>query len=126
MNDSELSIRVASAINDGYHINNLSSEEKQRMTRIEDLRKLLSESNEMVEIVDYRAGMPQSNRSENEMYEGTDWVGMISSIVKTCSKSQKWALILFKLIREFKHLVAVELGTSWNFSSISGLSSKIK
>lgn len=117
MNDSELSKRVASAINDGYHSNNLSSEEKHWITKIEDIRKLLSESNEMVEIVDYGAGMPQSNRSENEMYEGTEWVGMISNIVKTCSKSQKWDLILFKLIREFKPLVAVELGTCLGISA---------
>ena len=44
------------------------------MTRIEDLRKLLSESNEMVEIVDYREECYNLTVLRT-MYEGTEWVG---------------------------------------------------
>lgn len=116
MNDCDLSIRIASAIDNAIN-KNLSPEEEQWVVRIEDLRKSLSYSNEKVEIIDYGAGTPQSKRSEEEMYEGTKWMGIVSNIVKTCSKSQLCALILFQLIKEFKSLVAVELGTCLGISA---------
>jgi len=97
--------------------NSTSREEKQWIDRIESLREALNASSSEISIVDYGAGSSGLNLSREEMYQGRVVTRTIGEVCRTASKPQKWAFLLFKLIREFRPSICLELGTSLGIST---------
>lgn len=94
----------------------LKTEEKVWIDKIESLRKQLKSSTAEISIVDYGAGSPDSNLTGVEMYQGR----ASTTTVGTCARastSHYLSFLLFKLIREFKPLVCLELGTNLGISA---------
>ena len=97
--------------------NDINKEEYEIIHKIEELRiKLLSNHSE-IQIEDFGAVSPDSSRTELEMENGVFLKKNISDICLQASKPYFWCLILFKLIREFKSLNALELGTCLGVST---------
>lgn len=107
--------KIANAI-DGALNNQLDPEEKIWVDRIEEIRNSLSATSTEITIIDYGAGSPSLNRTEEEMYQGVTRTTSVSNVCKA-SKPYFWALVLLKLIREFKPRVSIELGTCLGISA---------
>ena len=114
-NEHPAAKRIARAI-DNALTRTLTAEEKRWVTRIEELRKSLRASTESVTLTDYGAGDPDAARSVDEMRAGVVTSATVSEVCGY-SKSPFWSLLLFKLIREFRPAVAIELGTSLGLSA---------
>ena len=115
MTDSRASMKIAGAICATLD-NKTTQDEKVWMKRIEDLRKSLKRSCEQLTVTDYGAGASTDSRSEKEMLDGI----VISKQVKDFCNGSKppfWATILFRLIREFGSVSAVELGSCLGISA---------
>ncbi|OAV75618.1 putative O-methyltransferase [Bacteroidales bacterium Barb7] len=97
--------------------NRVSPEEKTWISKIEKIRTNLNADKTPVSIVDFGAGKPDSKRSEEVMAEGITHSATIAETCKIASKPPVWALLLFKLIREFKPQTAIELGTCLGISA---------
>ncbi|BBM82109.1 O-methyltransferase [Candidatus Uabimicrobium amorphum] len=95
----------------------LNKQEQQWVECIENLRSELQENQKQVSITDYGAGQSDSTYSDEEMYEGKVHTTTVAEICRTSSKRDIWALILFKLVREFQPNICLELGTSLGFSA---------
>lgn len=95
----------------------LSDSEKAWIDRIEALRARLERSRETVEVVDFGAGQPDDVRTADEMRQGTLARSAVGDICRTASRSPRWCLVLFELIRHLEPQRAVELGTSLGISS---------
>lgn len=108
--------KLANAI-DAAIEESLSPEEEKWVSRIEEKRQALNGSSENMSITDFGAGLPDSNRTADEMYQGVMTEMTVGEICKIASKPHKWALILFKLIREFKPTTCIELGTCLGISA---------
>lgn len=96
--------------------NRASVNEKASIDRIESLRKELSASSTQITIVDYGAGASGLELTAEEMYRGRVVTKTIREVCRT-SKSHIWAFLLFKLIREFRPSVCLELGTCLGISA---------
>ncbi len=107
--------KIANAIDDALKVN-LNFEEKQWIGRIEELRSVLNSDLSEITLTDFGAGNPKLNRTAKEMHDGVDTTMNVSDICKA-SKPQFWALILFKLIREFEPTTSFELGTCLGISA---------
>jgi len=97
-------------------LNDVTSDEKKWIDRIELLREELNSSTTKISIVDYGAGERSLNRAKEEMDMGrvvTRTVGEFCS----ASKSYFWSLLLFKLIRKFRPSICLELGTCLGISA---------
>ena len=94
----------------------INSEEKDWITRIEQIRKQFTGNPTPVTIRDFGAGSPDSQRLEEEMEHG-----MVSTAtygeISLGSKPALWALLLFKLIRTIQPETAIELGTCIGISA---------
>jgi len=109
---STLAHAVGSALN-----GDLSSEEKVWIERIEGLRSELSASATEVIVTDYGAGAANLRRTEEETQEGVDIVRAVSDLSRIASIPYFWALVLFKVVRQFKPSTAIELGTCLGVSA---------
>jgi predicted O-methyltransferase YrrM len=107
--------KVANAVNDALK-NILTSEEKVWVERIEEVRSALNASSMEISVTDYGAGKPNLTRTKEDMYQGLITTMTVSSACKA-SKSFFWALVLFKLVREFKPSTCIELGTCLGISA---------
>ena len=86
--------------------------------KIELLRNKLSTSSTKVSIVDYGAGsLENSDLIVKEIYEGRVITRTIGETCQRNSISQLGAFLLFKLIRELKPSVCLELGTLLGIST---------
>jgi len=97
--------------------NKISREEIIWINKIEDLRRYLNSSSTQISIVDYGKGSPESNVNLEEMYRGKVISKTIGEVCQTTSKAYPWTLLLFKLIREFRPSICLELGTSLGISA---------
>lgn len=115
--DKAISKSVANAF--GAVLNNkTSAKEKLWIDKIESLRNQLSTSSTKVVIVDYGAGsLENSDLIVKEIYEGRVITRTIGEACQRSSIPQLWAFLLFKLIRELKPSVCLELGTSLGIST---------
>lgn len=107
--------KIATAIHDAIR-NELDPVERQWVDRIEEKRRALNNSTEKISKTDFGAGNPDLTQTEDEMYEG---VTRDTTVGKTCRKASKpyfWSLLLFKLIREFRPSICIELGTCLGIS----------
>ena len=107
--------KVANALDDTLN-NNLTSEEILWVDKIEETRRRFKDSSTEISITDYGAGTPNIKRNKEEMYHGT--VSTIT-ISRACEASEPyfWSLFLFKLVREFRPLTCIELGTCLGISA---------
>jgi predicted O-methyltransferase YrrM len=90
----------------------LDVEERKWVERIEDLRRTLSGSRTVVSRVDYGARNPRMHLTDEMMYQGETTTATVGDICRTASNPSRNALLLFKLIRNFRPAVCLELGTS--------------
>jgi predicted O-methyltransferase YrrM len=96
---------------------NLTTEEQRFTDRIERWRKSLIESKERVFVVDYGAGFPSEQRSEKQMNAGVTTLETVGEACIQYSKQALWTTLLFHLIRQFKPIAGVELGTCLGVSA---------
>lgn len=96
--------------------NDLSSDEQKWVDKIESVRRVLANDSTELSFTDYGAGSGGLNRTEDEMSEGVVISKTVSSVCKA-SKPAFFARILFKIVREFKPVTLVELGTCVGISA---------
>ena len=94
----------------------ISQEEKAWIIQIEQIRKQFTGDPTPVTILDYGAGNPDSQRSDEEMAGGISSSTTYGEICKG-SKPEFWAFLLFKLIRMIQPELAIELGTCIGISA---------
>jgi predicted O-methyltransferase YrrM len=116
-NQGESELRSMANVIDVVIKNSCSPEEKKWISKIEALRESLVSSSVKVTIKDFGAGSSTDRLTAEEMNEGRQVVKTIGDICKNVSKLYKWDLLLFKLIREFRPTVCLELGTALGFSA---------
>lgn len=92
-------------------------EEKNSTDKIEHLRKQLNQSTIKIEVVDYGAGSPALNLSNEQIIKGRITNKIVGDISRFENIILPWSLLLFKLIREFKPNLCLELGTSLGLST---------
>jgi len=97
--------------------NDISVEEKAWIEKIEGLREQLRRSSTEISIVDYGAGLPTLGLTPTEMYQGRKVTTTIQELCRTASLPPKWALLLFRLLRQFRPTVCLELGTCLGIST---------
>jgi predicted O-methyltransferase YrrM len=107
--------KIRRAINETLH-KKVGSEEKRWIDKIESIREKFTGNPTPVSIVDFGAGNPQSQRSIDEMAQGITYNSTYGAISLGC-KPELWALLLFKLIKEFQPERALELGTCIGISA---------
>jgi predicted O-methyltransferase YrrM len=94
----------------------LSASERERLEAIAALRTRLESCDDTIEVVDFGAGSPQSNRSEEEMMRGV----VVHTSVSECARASKdalWGTLLFMLVREYGFRRVLELGTNLGVSA---------
>jgi len=97
--------------------NDITTEEKAWIARIASLREELVSSSAEISIVDYGAGSPDLSPTDAEMYRGKVVTRTVGAVCRSGSKSHFWALLLFKLIREYRPTTCLELGTCLGISA---------
>jgi predicted O-methyltransferase YrrM len=90
----------------------LTSDERAWIERIEGMRQELRSSSTSVTRMDYGARDPGHRLSDEMMNRGAAVTATIGEICQTASNPYRAALLLFKLIRAFKPQTCLELGTS--------------
>jgi cephalosporin hydroxylase len=107
--------KIADAISASLK-NNLTPDEKNYVDAIEALRKSLNSSSQEIKVTDYGAGSPSDNLTQEEMRRGLTKTITVS---EACSYSKPyfWALMLSKLVGEFKPSSCIELGTCLGLSA---------
>lgn len=104
-------VRIAIALNEALK-NNLDTGEKKFVDKIEQKREQFKKSKTEISITDYGAGTSKSTCTDSLIYKGVTATKKIGETCQISSKPYFWSLLLFKLIREIKPSVAIELGTS--------------
>ncbi len=97
--------------------NENSEEEKKWINKIEVLRGKLDSSHVQISLIDYGAGEANFNFSKREMEQGRNVTSKISELSRSANKSYFWLILLFRLIRKFKPLNCLELGTGFGIST---------
>ncbi|MDX1990765.1 MAG: class I SAM-dependent methyltransferase [bacterium] len=94
----------------------ISPEEQPFIERIEALRHQMETSDESMTVMDFGAGKRTDTLTDEEMYQGRT---KTLTVAAACSHSKppEWALLLFKLVREFKPKALVEMGTNVGISA---------
>lgn len=96
--------------------NHINPEEKIWIDKVESLRRELGSSSHEIQIADYGAGSPNLYLTTEQMSQGMTICRTIGDTCKRASKSYFWAFLLFRLIREYKPRVCLELGTCLGIS----------
>jgi predicted O-methyltransferase YrrM len=94
-----------------------NNEETAAFQRIEDLREELAASPDVISFIDYGAGEPGEQLSAGEMSRGRVVTRSVAQLCRQTSKKYPWAHLLFKLIRDLKPAVCLELGTCLGISA---------
>jgi predicted O-methyltransferase YrrM len=94
----------------------LSAQEQDAISLIENRRSFLLGADKEIEIIDYGVGSSSSNRTREEMERGVRAVVKVGKITEA-SKHKFWAIVLFKIIRKLKPLSCVELGSCVGISA---------
>ena len=98
--------------------NTLSLEEKQWINKIQSLKLKLESSTEPLLLTDFGARkIHDPNVYDHEIEFGRTVTTTVGEKCKTGSELYFWVLILFKLIRKFKPVACLELGTCMGMSA---------
>lgn len=92
-------------------------EEMEWIRRIEILKKKLRASSVKISITDYGAGSTNLGIVPKAESQGRIIVRTVGEVCRKSSGSYKWNFLLFKLIRKFRPLVCLELGTALGISA---------
>ncbi len=114
--DDTLLKSIASAL-DAVLKRSASAEEKVWVDRIESLRNELNASSTEISAVDYGAGSLDLDSTAEQEYQGRVENTTIGEVCRHGSNRQMWTFLLFKLIRELRPLVCLELGTALGISA---------
>ena len=106
-----------SAIDTWIHNGSMNPEDLPWITRIEELRDILNASSEPLVKLDFGAGSSDAPRSREEAQQGIEVHTTIGDVARETSKPQHWCSLLFRLIRTFKPVVVLEMGTSVGISA---------
>jgi len=98
-------------------MNKLTQEDFAIFEKIEKIRDDIKQQNLKVEFLDFGAGNPEDNRDIDTMTQGVQTVKYTKELCQIGLK-QKWAHLLYSLVKEKKPKVVLELGTCCGFSSI--------
>ena len=96
--------------------NKVSPQEKELIDRIENKRKELLGSEEVITIIDYGPVSADLIKSEEEIRDGTLMVKSVSEACKA-SKGYRGCLLLFKIIRKTNPSICLELGSCMGISA---------
>lgn len=77
----------------------------------------MNSSTDQVRLMDYGAGSAEASLGDHKPHEGKVIVKTIGDVCRTASKSYFWSFLLLRLIREFRPLVCLELGTCLGVST---------
>jgi len=113
--ESQIARSLASALQTTMK-KGVSSEEKVWVDKIEVLRNELTSSTVKITKVDFGEGKQKSTKSNEDMDKGLEEIETIGTITRNTSKPPIWAFLLFRLIRETKPAVCIEMGTSVGIS----------
>jgi predicted O-methyltransferase YrrM len=102
---------------DAHMANRWSSEEKDWIEKIESLRNELNASSMEVIRIDYGAGSPDSKLTREEMHRGRVVLTTVGEICRVASLRPKWGGLLFRLVRQYRPAVCLELGTALGIST---------
>jgi predicted O-methyltransferase YrrM len=92
-----------------------SVEEKAWITRIELMRSLMGRSPQVLEIVDFGAGVGHEfDNGESDLKHTTERT--LAQMTRS-SKPPQWAYLLFRLVRELRTETAIELGACVGISA---------
>jgi predicted O-methyltransferase YrrM len=94
----------------------LNEEENNLIKSIENLRKALENSDEVVTVKDFGAGSPDLKLSISEMESGILSQRIIKDICLNASSSPKVGQLIFRIILNIKPKRCLELGTSLGIS----------
>jgi len=98
--------------------NNITIEEKNWIDKIELKRKQLESSDEEIILTDFGARkIPDPEVYDIEIEKGRSVVSTVGAKCKSGSEIYFWVLVLFKLIRKFKPLLCIELGSCMGLSA---------
>ena len=95
----------------------LDADEAVWVERIESARRELLRSTDTIAVDDYGAVSPEHTLSGDEMAQGRVYETVIGDLCRACSKPYFWSLLLFELIRQFRPVHCVELGTCVGISA---------
>lgn len=84
---------------------------------IEAIREKRKKQKNIVSLVDYGAGDPESNRSQDEMYQGVQKQTTIAQLSSIGLKGE-WAQKVYDLVKVNKPKTILELGTCCGFSAM--------
>ncbi len=108
-NDGDSSLQAIATVVDEMLKGSFSDEEVERIKRIEKMHRRLRLSGQKITVIDFGA---ESARSE-----ATAVVKTVGEIARRVSRSRLWNSLLFKIIRTFRPLMCVELGTALGISA---------
>lgn len=84
---------------------------------IEKIREEIKKADIEVKYLDFGAGTPDSNKTQKEMYDGNQTLKSTKNLCAIGLK-ENWAKLLYKMVKENRPKVVLELGTCCGFSSI--------
>jgi predicted O-methyltransferase YrrM len=115
MAGSDSSMKIACAINESLN-NSLTRDERDWLKKIEALRSSLKYSKDQITGTDYGAVSSNTHHSEKERSESVAVSVKVSDLCRA-SKASIGGTILFKLIRHFRSVSVIELGTCAGISA---------
>ncbi len=90
--------------------------DRARIVAIEARRAELASSKARIDVLDYGAGRPGDNRSDEEMRAGVLTTAAVADVC-AASKPAFWAVLLYHLVRRLQPSSALELGTCVGISA---------
>ena len=84
---------------------------------IEKIREDIKNKNIEIQYLDFGAGTPESNKTKQEMYTGSKTLKSTKNLC-TIGLKEDWAKFLYKIVKENRPKIVLELGTCCGFSSI--------
>jgi len=87
------------------------------LTKVYALEQKYANTSDTIDVVDYGAGEPDFDRSQQTQEDGVITTEKISYIHKMASSKRKWGHLIFKLIRTFQPTECLELGTCLGVSA---------
>ncbi|MGH7890574.1 MAG: O-methyltransferase [Thermodesulfobacteriota bacterium] len=115
--ENNASLKLLASVLSAVLENSTSEKEKTWIDKIELLRNELNTSSAEIAVMDYGAGSLNLNLMAGEMCQGRVITRAIGEVCRSASTSNMWAFLLFKLIREFKPSICLELGTCLGIST---------
>lgn len=94
-----------------------TKDEKVALNKVSKLEKKYLNSSTKIDTIDYGAGTPDTENIKETQEKGIRTVQKIADIHKIASSKKKWGRLIFKIIREFKPINCLELGTSLGISA---------